>query len=253
MVRFVTLDEARAARGLRLVVLGGVPSPWSEAAKGAFDVKGLDYVAVRLRPGDAETRAWTGHHNAPVAMRDDEPARAGWAEILALAERLAPAPSLIPAGEEARIEMFGLGHELLGEGGLAWSMRLILIHEGLQSDGARGFSPRAARYLAAKYGYAPERIAGARARIAAVLKALGDRLSDGREYLLGGALSAADLHAAAVMGVFSPLPEAVCPMRPEIRHAFETGGRDVRALIPAALLAHRERMYARHLVLPVDC
>ena len=66
-MRFVNLEEARAARGLRLVVTSGVPSPWSETAKGCFDVKGIDYVAVRLTPRDADIRAWTNRHNAPVA------------------------------------------------------------------------------------------------------------------------------------------------------------------------------------------
>ena len=67
-MRFVTLDEARSARGLRLVVTAGVPSPWSETAKSCFDVKGIDYLAVRLTPRDADIRAWTSRHNAPVAM-----------------------------------------------------------------------------------------------------------------------------------------------------------------------------------------
>lgn len=36
-MKFVDVTEARAARGVRLVVVGGVPSAWSEAAKGLFD------------------------------------------------------------------------------------------------------------------------------------------------------------------------------------------------------------------------
>jgi hypothetical protein len=33
-MRFVEFEEARAASGLRLVVAGGVPSPWSQGAMG---------------------------------------------------------------------------------------------------------------------------------------------------------------------------------------------------------------------------
>jgi hypothetical protein len=107
-VKFVDLEEARSARGLRLVVQSGVPSPWSEGAKGCLDIKGIDYLALRLRPGDDATRVWTGHHNAPVALYDDEPPRAGWAEILALAERIAPETPLLPAAPQQRVEALGL-------------------------------------------------------------------------------------------------------------------------------------------------
>ena len=45
---YVSVEEAIAKPGLRMVVVGGIPSPWSEAAKGAFAVKGIDWVATRL-------------------------------------------------------------------------------------------------------------------------------------------------------------------------------------------------------------
>jgi len=253
MVRFVTVDEARAARGVRMVLAGNIPSPWSEAAKGAFDVKGIDYLGVRQRIGDAETRAWTGRDNAPVVMVDDDSPLTNWADIVALAERLSPSPSLIPTEEEQRIAMFGLSHELMGQDGLGWSARLLMIHAGLTTEGARGFPLPAARYLAAKYGYAAERIAGARSRIAAVFGALAARLADGRDYLFGDRLSAADIHSAANLGVFLPLPEAQCQTLPVFRHACETLDDDVRALIPAVVRNHRDRMYERHLVLPITC
>jgi len=253
MVRFVTVGEARAARGVRMVLAGNIPSPWSEAAKGCFDVKGIDYLGVRQRIGDVETRAWTGQHNAPAVMVDDDPPLTNWADILALAERLSPAPSLIPSDEEQRIAMFGLSHELLGQDGLGWSARVLMIHAGLTTEGARGFPLPAARYLAPKYGWAPERVARARARIEAVFRALAGHLSDGRDYLFGARLSGADIHAAVTLGLFLPLPEADCPTLPAFRHACETLDDDVRALIPAALRAHRDRIYARHLTLPVSC
>ena len=49
-MRFVEIAETKAALGLRLVIAGKVPSPWSQAAMGIFDMKGIDYLAVRLRP-----------------------------------------------------------------------------------------------------------------------------------------------------------------------------------------------------------
>lgn len=253
MVRFVTVDEARAARGLRLVLAGNIPSPWSEAAKGCFDVKGIDYLGVRQRIGDAETRAWTGHHNAPVAMFDAAPPLTNWADILALAERLQPSPPLLPADENDRLAMFGLSHELLGPDGLGWSTRLLMVHAGLTTNGARGFPPPAAAYLAPKYGYTPHGIPGARERIAAVVGALAARLAGGGDYLIGDRLSAADIHAAVILNVLLPLPEELCPTLPVFRHACETIDDDVKALIPATLRAHRDRIYERHLILPVTC
>jgi glutathione S-transferase len=250
MVRFVELEEARAASGLRLVVTAGVPSPWSEGAKGCFDVKRVDYLAVRLAPRDAAVRAWTGHDNAPVALYGDEPPRAGWAEILALAERLAPRPALLPHEAQARVETLGVAHEILGENGLIWCARLLLIHAGLTTEGERGFSPNAARYLAGKYGYAPDRVGGARARVSSVIALLAGRLGGGPTFGADGP-NAVDIYAAVAVGVFHPLPEHLCPMLPAIRHAYETTDAELRAAIPPALLAHRDLMYERHLTLPV--
>ena len=45
---YVGVDEAIKRRGLRMVVVGDVPSPWGEAAKGIFHIKGIEWVAVRL-------------------------------------------------------------------------------------------------------------------------------------------------------------------------------------------------------------
>jgi glutathione S-transferase len=250
-MRFATLEEARNARGLRLVVTAGVPSPWSETAKSCFDVKQIDYLAVRLTPRDADTRAWSSRHNAPVAMYDDEPPRSGWAEIAALAERIRPDVPTVPRSQEERIEMWGLAQEILGEGGLVWSLRIEAIHEGLATDGARGFPVRAARYLGAKYGYHPAVVEGARERIATTLRMLAARLGDRRRYLVGDAMTVADISVAAAVGVLAPLPEAICPMLPDFRRTYETWSPEIMGVVSPALLAHRDHMYRQHLALPV--
>ena len=99
MAEYISVDEARKMSGLRLVLSPGVPGPWSEAAKGIFHVKGIAYVRVRQDGGQPNDtlREWTGYDNAPLAIYEDEPARGGWAEIVLLAERLAPTPRLLPA------------------------------------------------------------------------------------------------------------------------------------------------------------
>lgn len=99
---YVSVDEAIARGGLRMVVVGNIPSPWSEAAKGIFHVKGIDWTAVRLDYASDALKAWTGLRNAPVVMHGSDKPRAGWAEILLLAERLAPQPALLPADPALR-------------------------------------------------------------------------------------------------------------------------------------------------------
>ena len=246
---FVDLETARSAPGLRLAVAGGIPSPWSEAAKGIFRIKGAPFLCVRMPPGDKAVRSWTRARNVPAAMFEDEPARTGWADILELAERIAPSPSLVPEAPAERVRMFGLAHEVMGEGGLVWSGRLVTIHLGLETDGARGFPPMVAGYLAKRYGYAPERIDAARRRVAESWALLADALG-GREHYFGDQVTALDVYSAAAVNMFEVPPERDCEMLPLIRAAFESM-RDEVAPVPRAVVAHRDRMYARWLELPI--
>ncbi len=248
MTEFVDVETARAKRGMRLVTVGGVPSPWSESAKGIFHVKKIPYVAVRNIAGDKSVREWTRQRNAPVAMYDDEPARAGWAEILELAERVAPEPPLVP--EDARVELFGLAHEIMGENGLLWCGRVVTIDTSFATDGTKGFPLPVAQYLAPRYGWAKdERVAKARRRAERVLAMLRDRLG-GSEYFLGDALTALDIYAATATSLFDPLDDARCPMMDMIRQTFESMKGELE--VPRALIAHRDRIYERHLELPVQ-
>jgi glutathione S-transferase len=254
-MRFAEVEEAQNAPGVRLVVLAGVPSPWAEAAKGLFAVKRIDGLLVRLAPNDEAVKRWTGWHNAPVLFVDAEPQRMHWSEILEAAERLGGTP-LVRSDPDERARTIGLAHELLGDGGLVWSARLVAIHGGLTSEGREGFPVRVARYLGAKYGYAPERADAAKARAVSILRRFDAMLAESRarggEYVLPSGLSVLDVYLAASLAVLAPLDEARCPgMSPPIRHAFETGNPEVRASVTAALVEHRDRIYERHLGLPI--
>lgn len=101
--------QARSLSGLRLVLSPGVPGPWSEAAKGILPVKGIPYVCVHQEIGgeNSERIEWTAPATAPVAAWNDEPPRSTWIELLFLAQRLQPAPSLIPDSLEERMLMIG--------------------------------------------------------------------------------------------------------------------------------------------------
>jgi glutathione S-transferase len=253
-MKFVALEEARAAAGLKLVVAASLPSPWSEAAKGILHVKGIDALLVRFSSTDAAVREWMGWHNVPVLLAPGEPIRTHWTEILEAAERLGAAlggPSLVPADADERMRLFGLAHELLGDNGLVWSGRLLVIHRGLETGGKEGFPLRIAQYLAPKYGYAAERIDAARARVRSLFDRFAQRL-EGKKYALGTTLTALDIYLATAIWPFAPMPDELCPdTHPIVRHAFATASPALSSSIPAVLVAHRDRIYAEHLELPV--
>ena len=75
-IEYVEFEEARRAKGLRMVVVPGIPSPWSEAAKGIFHVKRIAWKAVRLDARNEAMADWTKERNGPIALFDDEPPQA---------------------------------------------------------------------------------------------------------------------------------------------------------------------------------
>lgn len=253
-IEYVNVDEAIARSGLRMVVVGGIPSPWGEAAKGMLHIKRIPWCAVRLSYDSEPMKQWTGQRSGPVAIYNDDKPRSGWAEILLLAERLAPEPALLPADAAERALAFGLAHEICGEGGLGWTRRLQLVHAGLQSSG--GFAPRAAQYLSRKYGYSPEAGAAAPQRVAALLRMLSARLhlqrAAGSGYYIGDRVTAVDVYSATFTAMFRPLPPEQCPMDAATRQAFELRDPITEAALDPILLAHRDRMYAEHLELPLS-
>src|SRR6185503_15854238 len=94
---YVSVEEAMQRPGLRMVVVGQVPSPWGEAAKGILHIKGINWTAVRLEYTSDALKQWTGgRRDGPVAIFGNEAPRAGWDQILLLAERLQPEPTLLP-------------------------------------------------------------------------------------------------------------------------------------------------------------
>jgi glutathione S-transferase len=239
--------------GLRMVVVGGVPSPWGEAAKGILHIKGIEWVAVRLAYDSEPLKKWAGQRSGPVAIYENERPRSGWAEILLLAERLAPTPSLLPSGPAERALAFGLAHEICGEAGLGWSRRLQLVHAGMQNAG--GFPETVAVYLGKKYGHSPEAGAASGARVAELVGMLVARLRAQREagsrYHVGHSLTAVDVYSATFTAMFGPLPPDQCEMQPSTRAAFKTRDAQTEAALDPILFEHRDMMYAEHLELPL--
>ena len=255
-MEFVDLEEAKRRSGLRLVVVGGVPSPWSEAAKGILHVERIPFVVLRMAPGNGALAEWTGQSSAPVAIYDDEAPRGGWAEILLLAERLAPAASLLPGDPEQRALLFGLSHEICGEMGLGWCRRLTGVHDCFDSDGKEGYARPIAEYLAGRYGYRPGEGDEVRRRVHELLRMLSARLHTarkaGNDYYLGDSLTALDVYSAVFMALFRPLPTEQCAMPAALREAFGTLDTETEKALDPILIEHRDRVYDRHLELPLS-
>ena len=267
-LRYVEVAEARKMSGLR-IVLGAyaIPGPFRESCKGIFHVKGMEFVPVRTGdPGSSDVALgmggtqselveWTGQASAPVVAWNDERPRSSWIDQLNLAERLAPEPPLVPDDVDDRVLLFGLANELLGENGLLWSKRLLMVHDPLQvlppNDPQREFWI----HLGAKYGYSPAAADRAADRIVAVLGAVDRQLEAqrrrGRRYLIGERLSALDIYWAASCAILAPMPPDRCPMADAFRGVYGNSNPAIAAALTPALLAHRDFVYETHLELPI--
>ena len=259
MSRYLDPAEARGLPGLRLVLTAGVPGPWGEAAKSIFHVKKIPYTRVRQDGGqpNEELVAWTGQANAPQAVLDDQPARTGWAEILLLAERMAPTPALLPADPRLRALALGLSFEICGEDGLGWCRRLQMLAPLMRLPEGDPNPVRAiGERLATRYGYNEARAAAANGRIVSILELFSNQLAAQREagsdYLVGHALSAVDIYWATFAAMLEPLPPELCPMPEAMRGQYASLTPEIASALDPALLAHRDRIYQEHLELPLD-
>jgi glutathione S-transferase len=257
MSEWVDVAEARRRGGLRLVLVRGVPSPWGEAAKALFQVKKLPFVRVSQQPGGAneELLAWTGQTSAPVAVWEDEKPRSGWAEILLLAERLAPEPRLVPPEPAERVRLFGLLNELAGELGFGWCRRNDGIHQGVVNL-PEGPAREGALAFGRKYGYRGEEAGLYRHRVGEVLALFSELLRSqraaGSRFLLGDSLSALDLYWATFAALLAPLPQDLCPMEAGMRAFYALRDPAQRAPGDEILLEHRDFVYRSFLELPVE-
>jgi hypothetical protein len=131
-MEYLQPTAARAMDGLRLALTSNVPAPYSMSAKAIFDLKQVAYVPVaQIGAGEnADLVAWTGHRNAPVAVYNDEAPRVGWLDILNLAERIGSGPKLMPEDLAQRMMLVSLTNELIGENGLVWNLRLLMLGLG---------------------------------------------------------------------------------------------------------------------------
>ncbi|MFI5351897.1 MAG: hypothetical protein ACHQZS_02960 [Candidatus Binatales bacterium] len=250
------IEQARRAGGLRLVTLAQIPSPWGEALKSILHVKQIPHARIgHVFGSSTQTLAeWTAQDSFPVLAWNDERPLSRWVDQLYLAERLAPAPQLIPERPEDRVMMFGYSHEICGENGLGWSERLRSVHLALTKPG--GDPAGVSAYLGKKYGYTPEIGERMTGRVVAILTALAARLEHqrarGSRFFIGDALSALDIYWAAFSNAMKPLEPELCPMPRIIRELFTVTEPAIVAATDPILLDHRDFIFSNYLELPVD-
>ena len=258
-MQFVSPEEAKQASGLRLTFVANAPSPWGEAVKGMLKTKDIPCTAALYMPGDpAANKAlveWTGEDSAPSAMYEDEAPRSGWAEILLLLERLQPEPSLIPADPEQRALMFGLSHEICGEMGLGWVLRLMMCDAAIDPNVDYPIPAEMGHYLGAKYGYRPGIGPEATKRAADILTLLSARLkaeqAQGNRFLMGEHVTALDFYWATFCALMKLLPPEQCKIMDVLRAAFEFPNPAIEQALDPALIEHRDFMYNEYLGLPM--
>ena len=250
---YLSVAEAQSLPGLRLALTAGVPAPYSMSARAILDLHGVPYVPVEQQGGGSNEAlvAWTGHRNAPVAVYENEAPRTGWLEILNLAERLGSGPSLFPDELGDRMAMVGLVDAMIGEGGMLWHMRIIMLGLGGPERAAKE-AERNPMYK--DYGYSEKNKATAMASITPVVDALEAQFqsqqSAGRQYLFGNRLSAADVYWVYFSQLFRTLPEEICAMPSFLRKSYDMSGEAVGGC-SEALIAHRDFVLQEHLSVPL--
>ena len=209
---FITLDEAGSmTSGTRVTFIPGLPALYAEALKNICFVKGIPLIrAIHPMMGadketgeDRQARLYelTSQTSIPTMFHDEDRPRNVWLEQLGLAERIgAPGtPQLIPRNFSQRADVMGLCEIVLGEDGLVWNMRIF------------GDSP-----LARKYGYSEDASAAAPVKVAEVLAIIDERLAKqeeiGSRYLVGEAVTAADIYWATMSMCLSPPEPDIMPV-----------------------------------------
>ncbi len=251
---YLTVEEAREAPGLRLVLTAGVPGPWGESAKAILAYKNIPFSPVFQEGGGANEalQEWTGQSSAPVAVLDGQPAVSHWLDLLHLAERLAPEPALIPEEAGQRAEGLGLSALIAGVDGIGWNRRVQILDPLVRLEEV----PEPMARIAGKYACTPEAMPIATQRLATACAYLDSVLqcqeAAGSPYFVGDSVTAADIYWANFAAMFKPLPHELNPMPDYLRASYAGAPAETMAGFTERLEAHRDHMYNTHIALPLD-
>lgn len=247
-LEFVTLDEAaKMQEGTRITFIPGVQALYAEALKNICYVKKIPIIRA-LHPmmgvdketgEDRQARLYelTSQTSLPTMLHNEERPRNVWTEQLALAEAIgAPdSPLLIPEDFESRVDMFGLCAVVLAEDGLVWNMRIM-------NDGPLG----------RKYGYSEAASAAAPAKVAKVLALLDRRLQSqaeqGSKYLVGNAVSAADIYWATMSMCVTATPPDLMPVTQQNQGMLKFFAANAKNPVIAEALSPRIEDHQRYIL-----
>jgi glutathione S-transferase len=221
-----------------LEVLELYPSPWSERLRWALEWKGVPYARRSYQPfvEEEELRRTTGFSTVPVLRADGEVVGDSNAALEWLEERH-PAPALLPADARLRAEV--RAWELAAAGSMAPLARLVMIGRWK----AAGLQPFADLF-GAKYGWSPGVEAGAARVLGGFVRDLAAALA-GRDYLVGGRFTRADLTVACMLAtVLGAPPDELFALDAGMRGMFGLPLGDAPESAP--LRAWRDALYRRH-------
>lgn len=256
-MEYLDVATARELDGIKLVLTRGVPGPWGESAKAILRHHQLRYHPVAQLGGQANEALldWTGHRNAPLLVVPGEPVRAHWLEILNYAERHGRGPGLLPRAPALRAQAIGLAHEICGENGLAWQLRLLMLdlikaHNKAAADSnpmldAYGYPTGFAAQRPAVFARIDQQLAFFNAQ-------LEQQQQQGSEYLVGEAFTVVDLYWAFFSQMLQPLPAPANPLSGFTRTLYELYSTLAPEAPLAALGEHQRRIFDRHLALPME-
>lgn len=253
-MEYVSVQQARGAGGLRLVVTAGIPGPWSESAKKIFEYKRVPYqpVAQYLNQANTELLSWVGVRNAPVAVYEAENPQTSWSDILLLAERLAPDPALLPRDPKERAAALALCNEICGEWGFGWCRRLLLMEMMRELGPVDDLTVR----LHEEYGFGSANASIAPQRAAAVLRQLAQRLRQqhdrGNAFFSSHEPGACDIYWACFSLMIRPLAPQLAPLPQEVRRFYSAPHPAIEAALDPILIEHRDLLFARFLRTPLD-
>jgi glutathione S-transferase len=251
-VKYVEVEVARRTPGLRLVLTQGFPGPWGQAIKKILLYKGIDYVPVAQYAGqdNAALKEWIGVRNAPVIVDERGRPLTTLSEAIMFAERRKPSPAILPRDSESRAHVLGIVHELAGDNGLGWCMRLLLFKDTQSANPSAREQPAMAQMIG-EYGVTEEAIQSAPERIIDILQMLTRRLRAQRQarsdYLVGTCVTAADIYWACFSIMVQPLPDEWCPMSPALRQSRTPVHPGIIAARNSLLIEHRDHMFQRFL------
>jgi|TARA_B110000902_G_C14293331_1_gene582040 glutathione S-transferase len=251
-MHYSRLSDVGNTAGPKLVLTKGMPGPWGELVKAILQVKNVTYTAVAQYPGksDEQLKALSGQTSAPVLI-DKGACIADLKEIILAIEKNYPSPLLLPSDELALASVWEFIDFIAGPDGFAWNRRLMMFIPLMKVDPPLELI----NSLAAKYGYseavaedAPRRVLIILARMAAQLNA---QAKSNQRYMFGNSLTALDITWAVFCSMLLPLPETVNAMPQGMRESY-TLSDDLISYIDPILIEHRDYIYKKHLILPLD-